>query len=128
MAYDLLPLIGLWMASGALMLLSHADVDVAQPPAWWRWSLRGLLLTASGGYFVLSWRLGGQTLGMRAWGIRVGALGGASLSWQRALLRFVLALASLLAAGAGFVPCLTRPDRRAWHDLVAGTQVSRVPR
>ena len=128
MVYDLFALIGVWMACGALMLLLQGSVDVAHPPAWWRWSLRGLLLAASGGYFVLSWRRGGQTLGMRAWRIRVTAADGGALSWWRAGLRFVLALVSALPAGAGFVPCLVRPDRRAWHDLAAGTQVLRVPR
>lgn len=128
MAYDLLPLTGLWMASGALMLLLDSSVDVAQPPASWRWALRALLLAVTGGYFVLSWRRGGQTLGMRAWRIRLSPVGSGPLSWRQATLRFVLALGSLLAAGAGFVPCLIRRDRRAWHDLVAGTQVLRLPR
>jgi uncharacterized RDD family membrane protein YckC len=120
LAYDLLPLAGLWMLLAALMLLAvHGDIDVAHPPPAWRHLLQLALLAASGAYFVLSWTRGGQTIGMRAWRIRVVAADGGALPWPRALLRFAVALVSLAAFGLGFLWCLLERDRRTWHDLAA---------
>ncbi len=127
LVYDLLPLAGLWMLLAALMLLAvHGDIDVAHPPPAWRHLLQLALLAASGGYFVLSWTRGGQTIGMRAWRIRVVAADGGALPWPRALLRFAVALVSLAAFGLGFLWCLLDRDRRAWHDLAAGSACVRA--
>ena len=120
LVYDLLPLAGLWMLLAALMLLAvHGDIDVAHPPPAWRHLLQLALLAASGAYFVLSWTRGGQTIGMRAWRIRVVAADGGALPWPRALLRFAVALVSFAACGLGFLWCLLDRERRAWHDLAA---------
>jgi uncharacterized RDD family membrane protein YckC len=127
LVYDLLPLAGLWMLLAALMLLVvHGDIDVAHPPPAWRHLLQLALLAASGAYFVLSWTRGGQTLGMRAWRIRVVAADGGALPWPRALLRFTVALVSFAAFGLGFLWCLLDRDRRAWHDLAARSACVRV--
>ena len=118
--YDLLPLIGLWMLTAALVLYAaHGEVDVAHPSLAYRSSLQATLLLVTGGYFVLSWTRGGQTLGMRAWHIRVVAAEGGALPWPRAALRFAVALLSLLALGAGFFWCLIDRERRGWHDLAS---------
>ena len=127
--YDLFPLIALWMFTAGLFLLgAHGNVDVAHPPALYRWSLRAALLGVTAGYFVISWARGGQTIGMRAWRLRVVAADATALSWPRLLLRFAAALVSLTAAGAGFLWCLIDRDRRAWHDLFARTRVVRFER
>src|SRR5690606_41442182 len=64
--------------------------------------LQVALLAVTAGYFVISWRRGGQTIGMRAWRIRIVATEGGALPWSRALLRFAVALVSLGALGLGF--------------------------
>lgn len=127
LAYDLFPLAALWMATAGLVLFAvHGDVDVAHPPAGYRLTLQLALLAVSAGYFVLSWTRGGQTIGMRAWRIRIVAADGGALPWPRALLRFGVALLSLAAFGLGFLWCLVDRDRRAWHDLVARSAYVRV--
>jgi uncharacterized RDD family membrane protein YckC len=127
--YDLFPLIGLWMLTTALALLvAHGDVDVAHPSLAYRTSLQLALLAVTAAYFVLSWSRGGQTIGMRAWRLRVVDAEGRSLPWTRALLRFVLALVSLLALGVGFLWCLFDPRQRAWHDIVARSVLVREMR
>ncbi|MGN6521378.1 MAG: RDD family protein [Dokdonella sp.] len=125
--YDLFPLIGLWMLTVALaMLVVHGDVDVAHPSSLSRNALRVALLAVTAGYFVLSWVRGGQTIGMRAWRLRVVSADGAPLRWPRALLRFALALVSLLAFGLGFFWCLFERERRGWHDLGSRSAVVRL--
>lgn len=127
LAYDLFPLAALWMATAGLVLFAvHGDVDVAHPPAGYRLTLQLALFAVSAGYFVLSWTRGGQTIGMRAWRIRIVAADGGALPWPRALLRFGVALLSLAAFGLGFLWCLVDGERRAWHDLVARSAYVRV--
>jgi uncharacterized RDD family membrane protein YckC len=118
--YDLFPLIGLWMLTTALvMLAAHGEIDVARPTFVYRTALQAALLAVSAAYFVLSWSRGGQTIGMRAWRVRVVAADGSALPWPRALLRFAVALVSLLAFGLGFFWCLMDRQRRGWHDIAA---------
>ena len=127
--YDLLVLVAIWMFAAALILLAfHGEVDVARQPALYHFVLQATLLILSALYFVLSWSRGGQTIGMRAWRVRLVDAQGRSPGWSRALLRFVLATLSLLAAGAGFIYCLFDADRRAWHDVMLGTRMLHVGR
>jgi len=69
------------------------------------------------------WTHGGQTLGMRAWKIRVELENGDNLNWGQAALRFVLAV---MTFGVGLLWCLWDEKYRAFHDLLARTQVIRV--
>ena len=118
--YDLFPLIGLWMLTvGLAMLAVHGGVDVAHPSPLYRNGLRAALLAVTAAYFVLSWVRGGQTIGMRAWRLRIVDEEGHAMGWARALLRFVVACASLLALGIGFLWCLFDRRKRGWHDLAA---------
>jgi uncharacterized RDD family membrane protein YckC len=121
--YDFFPVLALWMLTGAIALgITHGEMDARHPPMAYRIAL--FVVTA--GYFVLSWTYGGQTLGGRAWNLRVRGRDGAPLSFGKSVLRFLVACASWLALGLGFLWILFEPQRRAWHDLAAGSQVVRV--
>ena len=127
--YDLFPLLALWMLTAALVLFAvHGNVDVAHPSLGYRLTLRAALVAVTAGYFVISWSRGGQTIGMRAWRLRVVGADGSPLQWPRALLRFAIALVSLGALGIGFLWCLFDRERRAWHDIGARTAVVRLPK
>lgn len=139
LAYDLLAVVAVIMVTDmACLLLTRGQLDPGA--AWYRLTL----LAAAAAYFVLSWRRGGQTLGMRPWRIRLTAAGGGPIGTGRALLRFgvaatplaLLALngvlstrATLLAPLLGWVVffAVALVDRRgrALHDLVAATEVRR---
>ena len=69
--------------------------------------------------------LGGQTLGKMAAGVRVVDCDGGPVTTSRALVRTVLSVLSLLAAGLGFVGLFAR-SRRACHDWLADTRVVRA--
>jgi uncharacterized RDD family membrane protein YckC len=129
MLYDAFPLIGLWMATAALALLvAHGSVDVAHPTMTWRIGLRAALFVVTAAYFVVSWARGGQTIGMRAWRLRVVEANGNALTWPRALLRFVVACVSLGVVAFGFVWCLFDARKRGWHDLAARSVVVQMSR
>jgi uncharacterized RDD family membrane protein YckC len=125
--YDLFPLIGLWMLTAALALLvAQGSVDPAHPTLAWRFGLRFTLLAVTGAYFAISWARGGQTIGMRAWRLRVVDADGNALPWPRCVLRFVVACVSLGALGIGYFWCLFDARRRAWHDIAARSVLVRL--
>jgi uncharacterized RDD family membrane protein YckC len=125
--YDLFPLVALWMlTAGAALLVAHGDVDVAHPSLEWRLGLRGALFVVTGAYFVISWARGGQTIGVRAWRLRIVDADGNALGWPRAVLRFVVACMSLGALGVGYFWCLFDRRKRGWHDLAARSVLVRL--
>ncbi|MEO7916346.1 MAG: RDD family protein [Dokdonella sp.] len=135
--YDLMPLIGIWMLVALLAMvglqLATGSTDVVVKDAvahrdWLYWgALRLGLLAATAAYFILSWRRGGQTIGMRAWRLHLVSSDGSPISNQQAWQRFGMAFLSLVALGLGFIWCLIDRDRRAWHDIVSRTRLIRVP-
>lgn len=123
--YDLLPLVGLWFVAGALALAVTAG-ELDPHRFLHKLLVQGLVLALTLVYFVVSWLRGGQTLGMRAWHLRVVRADGGRVDAMRALLRFGVAMISLAAAGIGFAWALFDPQRRAWHDIAAHTLVVRI--
>jgi len=65
----------------------------------------------------------GQTLGKIAVGLRVVDAGGRPPGYLRAFVRAALGSVGVLAAGAGLIPMLVDPARRALHDRVLRTRV-----
>ncbi len=90
--------------------------------------LIALWMVTAGATLVVSWGRGGQTIGMRAWRLRVVGADGQRLPWSRALLRFAVALVSLAVFGFGFIWCLFDRQRRGWHDIAAHSCVVRLQR
>ena len=124
MAYDALLLLAL------LMLLSY-------PYVWLTGGVRpGLLVKTLYQLYLLSicfifyagfWTHDGQTLGMRAWRLKVVRAEGGVITWMLALKRFVFAWISLLCFGLGFLWILLDRDKLAWHDKWSGTRVILLP-
>jgi uncharacterized RDD family membrane protein YckC len=71
------------------------------------------------------WTHGGQTLGMRAWKIRLLACDGGPVSWRRAAIRYLCAWMSLGLFGLGYLWVWLDPHKRSWHDWASGTHVIR---
>jgi uncharacterized RDD family membrane protein YckC len=71
---------------------------------------------------VFHW-MWGQTLGKMALQIRVVSMGGGPLSFGQAVGRYFATFLSALILGIGFIMAGVRSDKRALHDLLAGTRV-----
>lgn len=87
-----------------------------------------LILGANLWYTVGAWARSGRTPGKALVGIcvvNVGEQPGTGLGFGVAVRRALCLLLSLLPCGLGLVTALFRRDRRAWHDLLVGTQVVR---
>jgi len=77
-------------------------------------------------FFVL-WTWRGQSIGMMAVRIEVTDRDGEPLSALRALRRTVLWPLSMFPLALGAVPALFNDERRALHDMLAGTVVLELP-
>jgi uncharacterized RDD family membrane protein YckC len=73
-------------------------------------------------YYTWCWRHGGQTVGMKAWRIKLIPIGEDKMTWKQSAQRFLtgaLGLANLWAlVGA----------RRGWHDIISNTNVVLIPK
>jgi uncharacterized RDD family membrane protein YckC len=67
----------------------------------------------------------GQTVGKLVLNVRVVQLDGHPLSWRIAVNRYLGEWVSVCLLGIGYVMAGLRPDKRALHDLLAGTRVVR---
>jgi len=130
--YDVWPVLALWLLLAAAFTLGytflgqHAVRENIAPFSPLQWLLWAVCWVVAGLYATVSWRRGGQTLGMRPWRLRVVAVNGAVPGWDALWLRFAVGTLSLLAAGLGFWWAWIDPDRLTWHDRASGTRLLRV--
>jgi len=87
------------------------------------WGFNASLVALNILFFGWFWTHGGQTLGMRAWKIRVERLDGSALRWRDALVRYASAWLLLFPPGLGFFWAWLDRDRRCWHDRLSATRV-----
>lgn len=134
MVYDLWPVLALWLLLSAAFtlaftLLGHHDPrENIAPLSLWQLALWAGCWLLTGLYTVVSWRNGGQTLGMRPWRLRVRGPTGERPSSKALWLRFGVGNLSLLAAGMGFWWAWLDRDRLTWHDRASGTRLIREPK
>ncbi len=74
-------------------------------------------------YFGYSWAVSGRTFGMALLGIRVVRADGTVMEPRRGVVRALVFPLSFLLCGLGFLGILVQRERRALHDLIAGTAV-----
>lgn len=121
--YDLLLLAALIFCFTLLLLALRGGRAIPAGSLWFDICLVAIATV----FFAGFWRHGGQTLGMRAWRIRVVADGGERLDWPRALARFAAALVAVLPAGLGLWWSAFDARGRGWHDRWTQTRVVRTP-
>ncbi|EME01957.1 MULTISPECIES: RDD family protein [Stutzerimonas stutzeri subgroup] len=90
--------------------------------------LSTLLLFSLFGFFAKFWTHSGQTLGMQVWGIRIQNADGTAIDLWQALLRFLIALVSLLCLGMGYWWMLFDKQKRTWHDMYSESQAVQLPK
>ena len=133
---------GFWIRAVALLIdglvcaLVRLSLDVVAGRMWGReidgsaflqpmLGLFTLLFTAL--YTAVLHALDGQTLGKLVVGVRVVDVAGGRLPFGAALLRWLALFVSSMPLGMGFIMAGLRRDKRALHDLIAGSRVERAP-
>lgn len=74
-------------------------------------------------FFCGFWLRGGQTLGMRAWKLKLVRVDGKPIDWKDAIKRHLAAILSWLALGLGFFWIFIDPEKLAWHDRLSDTRL-----
>jgi uncharacterized RDD family membrane protein YckC len=74
-------------------------------------------------YYAYFWTASGKTPGMVLLGVQVVGQDGSRAGTRRGLLRTLAFPLSFIVAGLGFAGILLGRDRRALHDVIAGTAV-----
>lgn len=127
LVYDVFPLIGLWMVTAFVCLFAFGrHYDPAHPEWGTRLGLQLALLAVTLAYFTISWARIGQTIGMRAWKLKLVREDGGRVGVLPALARFFVALVSVAIAGIGFWWALFDAQSRTLHDRVCGTVMVRL--
>jgi uncharacterized RDD family membrane protein YckC len=118
--YDFLLLIALLFIATALLLpFTSGEAITAQQTFIYR-----IYLTLISFFFYgWFWTHGGQTLGLRAWKIKVLTLDQKPISWKQALLRFATAIVSWVICGLGFMWIFIDKNKLSWHDHLSKTTV-----
>lgn len=119
LGYDALIQLALFFLGTALLLPLTGGAAIAPGSHWFS----AYLLAISLLYNAWCWLHGGQTVGMRAWKLRLVDRGEQTLDWQRAGLRYAAAWLGGLALGLGYLWMLADPARRAWHDRLSRTAI-----
>lgn len=131
--YDLWPAVALWFVLAFVFALGyaltgHGPRENIAPFSALQWLLWLACWVVTGFYATISWRRGGQTLGMRPWRLRVTDLAGAPAGRRALWLRYAVGTVSLLVAGLGFWWAWFDRERLTWHDRASGTRLVREPK
>jgi uncharacterized RDD family membrane protein YckC len=83
------------------------------------------LLLATFLFYYWFWTHGGQTLGMRAWRLKILNLEKKTPTLNQCIKRFFIALISV---GIGFLVCLFNKQKMSLQDLASDTQIVLLPK
>ncbi|MFP4182052.1 MAG: RDD family protein [Thiohalospira sp.] len=104
--YDSMVGVAIFFVGTAVVLpLNQGEAFAPGNPFYATW-IFGLLFA----YFGFFWTRAGQTLGMRAWRLRVEAAAGGGMSWLQVILRFFTALPAWVVVGAGVIKAFVPDD------------------
>ncbi len=123
--YDLLPVAALWFGVAMIAVALNGGEAVTGAA---RIVLLFAALAVTVAYLAVSLRRGGQTLGMRAWRLRMVAADGTALGWLTALQRALCGVLQLLPFGLGLLAAAFDREHRSVADRICATRVLRLPR
>lgn len=128
--YDFLPALALWMLVSALFTVGytrsgHGAHENIPPLSLLQFALWLVCWLVTGVYATLSWRRGGQTLGMRPWRLRLVTDADTVPTWPALWKRYTVGTVSLLLGGLGFWWAWFDREHLTWHDRVSGTCLRR---
>ena len=116
MLYDSLLVFAVLFLATAIALIFNRGEAIESSPLF---SL--YLLSVLFSFYAWFWHRSGQTLGMRAWKIRIVSELGGNPGWGSSYLRLVFALVSILCLGLGYFWRLFKPY--TWHDKLSQTSI-----
>jgi uncharacterized RDD family membrane protein YckC len=123
-----LAVLGAVDAAVVLATLRATNVDIGQAGRLPLAPLAVFLVLLAVGYLSMCTVLAGRTFGKAAFGLAVVEPGGRPVRLAPAVVRALIQVLTVPAAGVGFLPALLGADRRSLYDRLAGTDVVRAAR
>lgn len=118
-AYDLLLLIGLlFFATAILLPFNDGEAFTSR-----QFYYPIYLIAVSFSFYGWFWTHGGQTLGLKAWKLKVVSNGNAPIKWSQAFIRFIVSPLSWGFFGLGIVWVFVDKQNRTWHDIASKTAI-----
>ncbi len=77
-------------------------------------------------YFILPWKIRGQTLGMQSWKIKLVSDNGDRINYQQAIKRILFSCLSWAPAGLGFIWSIFDQENLAWNDRLSKTKLIHI--
>lgn len=132
-AYDLIILfLGIFMVVGFTVLPIYKAITGLDNIESGQMFFPVLLFATTFLYYALSWKIAGQTIGMKSWGLFLIVNGGSTrtsdLTWQMITTRFICAMFSTALLFSGFILILLHPKNRSAHDLISKTHLVYIPK
>ena len=116
--YDLFPVLGILLVTSLIVILVRRGAEIEPKTLWFQL----LLLTEIALYYIYSWKNGGQTLGMRAWKIKL-APQQSDNHLLLLILRFLVGLLSTVCLGLGIWWQYLDKKNRSWMDMASNSRV-----
>ncbi|MBL4773655.1 MAG: RDD family protein [Alcanivoracaceae bacterium] len=118
--YDLFPLVGIFILTSFIVLLFRKGENVEPFSAWFI----VLIYSEIAFYYIYSWKKGGQTLGMRAWKMKIipNQSNQTNISWTQAFMRFFIGVISTLFLGTGLFWKLFSKRKLSWMDIISDSE------
>lgn len=117
-SYDCFLLLAVLFLAAAVLLLFNAGhavtIKIITLPYY---------LLVSFIFYGWFWTHKGQTIGLKAWKLRLQTLEGQPLTWKHALIRFLAALLSWGLLGLGFLWLLVDKNNYTLHDYLSKTRL-----
>lgn len=125
--YDLMAVVALLMLVGALWLPFNGGEAITAEHPLYRLQRVTFILTPFL-FYLFFWLRDGQTLGMRAWRLRIQQFDGTPITVKQAIVRLFAAILSWLPLGLGFFWMNFTPTYRMWHDTLSQTEIVQLPK
>lgn len=128
MFYDSVLLVGVLMIAIGLIVVPYGLLTGEELYKHHRLLEQLYILFIVAAFYVYFWTHGGQTLGMRAWRLRLVTANGGAIGLGVAIKRFLLAVPSIALLGLGLWISMFDRDGLAWHDRQSQTRVILMPK
>jgi len=123
LVYDAFLIGAIWFAVAGIGVAVNGGE--AMPPWANHYFLFPALIIVTFLFYFWFWTHGGQTLGMRAWRLKILNLEKNPPSFVQCLKRFAVAI---LSAGLGFLACFINREKKSFQDMASNTRIVLLPK
>lgn len=129
LGYDALVLISLYIVIGFVLVGIATALNDGEPPGAFPMAVNlSVMFSICFFYYSSSWRRGGQSIGMKAWRIKLINCNPKPIQLSQCMLRTSIGFFSLVVFGLGFFWPLIDKRQRTWHDMASLTRVVHIPK